>query len=425
MKICVVGLGYVGLPLAVELSYHFPVFGFDISQKRVNDLTHGIDGNGDYTQSEIQAAFENKLKITNCFKDCSKANFYIVTVPTPIDSAKAPDMSHLVSASEAIGQHLKPGDIVVYESTVYPGATEEVCIPILEKTSQLTAGEDFYIGYSPERINPGDKVNRLTSIVKVIAAQDEHTLSILRLVYGKVITAGLHEVTSIAEAEMSKVVENTQRDVNIAFVNEIAKVCNKLNINAKNVLNAASTKWNFLNFYPGLVGGHCIGVDPYYLISKAMNVNASTPLLTTAREVNESMVDFIYENIINFVSNKFEKLTELDVAIWGITFKPNVPDVRNSKAIEIVNKLIDSDSFRSIEVIDPICNIDGTEKFKVSSVPRSLYFDINIIITSHDTFKNNHLFNDILINKKSVLIDITSQYSVNENFSLYNASKNH
>jgi UDP-N-acetyl-D-glucosamine/UDP-N-acetyl-D-galactosamine dehydrogenase len=418
MKICIVGLGYVGFPLAVELSCHFSTYGYDISQRRINELKCFNDVNGDYSKNEIQTAFDNGLRLTDNLRECLDANFYIVTVPTPINQAREPDMSHLVSASEAIGSQLQHGDIVVYESTVYPGATEEVCLPMLAKASGLTAGKDFHVGYSPERINPGDKNNKLTSIVKIISAQDDETLSVIRSVYGKVITAGLHETSTICEAEMSKVVENSQRDVNIAFMNELAIICNKLGISTKNVIDAASTKWNFLNFTPGLVGGHCIGVDPYYLINRASSKSAKTPLLSTAREVNESMADFVYQNIMSTVLNEFLNFSDLKVAVWGITFKPNVPDIRNSKAIEVINKLIDQKAFKYIEVIDPICNSSEIDEFEVTSRPMLSSYDINVIITCHDIFKSDREYCNILNNDKTVLIDITSQFKRNKYFSL-------
>lgn len=417
MQICVVGLGYVGLPLAMELSQYFCTIGYDTSGTRINELKCFNDRNGDYSHVEMQTAIDRGLRITNSAAECVSSNFYIVTVPTPISADREPDMSYLVTASYVVGKQLSLGDIVVFESTVYPGATEEVCLPALEKASGLKAGQDFHIGYSPERINPGDKSNHLANIVKVISAQNDETLSVMKRVYEKVVSAGLHETSSIREAEMSKVVENSQRDVNIAFMNEISIICNKLNIDTNNVLDAARTKWNFLNFKPGLVGGHCIGIDPYYLINKASTVNAEAKLLSSAREINEGMVSFAFENIMSCINEKIHNISDAKIAIWGVTFKPNVPDVRNSKAIEIIHNIIIENKFSYIDIIDPLYVQDATVPFPVSPKPSTSFYDVNLIITCHDIFKEKHEYTDVLDREGSILIDITSQYRRNSYFS--------
>ena len=338
-KIAVVGLGYVGLPLAVTLAKHFPnVIGLDISKRRIEALRQNDDWTGEIDKAEL---VNSSLKLTDNPEDIGHSNFFIVTVPTPVDQQHRPDLSPLESACRLIGPHLRKGSVIVFESTVYPGVTEDFCGPLLEKYSGLLHGQDFRLGYSPERINPGDKEHRLESILKIIAADSPATLSRLRHVYGTVIHAGLHEAPSIKVAEAAKVLENTQRDINIALMNELAIILDRMGVRTKDVLEAAGTKWNFLKFTPGLVGGHCIGVDPYYLTSAAEALGYHPQVILAGRRLNDEMGRFIAGKIIKLLVRHGHSTTGARVGILGLTFKENVPDLRNSKVPDIVNELRD------------------------------------------------------------------------------------
>ena len=335
-RVAVVGLGYVGLPIAVAFGKQGPVIGFDVNQAKVEELRKGLDRTGEVSEKDLA---ETQIRYTWDPADLKAADFIIVAVPTPINDALQPDLRALRMCSEAIGANMAAGTIVVYESTVYPGVTEEVCLPILEKKSGLKAGIDFRVGYSPERINPGDKEHTLERIVKVVSAQDAESLEIVAETYGKVVKAGIHRASSIKVAEAAKVIENTQRDLNIALMNELALIFHRLGIDTKSVLDAAGTKWNFLKFSPGLVGGHCIGVDPYYLTSKAESVGYHPQVILAGRRINNGMGKFVAEQAMKLLGQLPRPVSELKVAVLGLTFKENVPDLRNSKVPDIINEL--------------------------------------------------------------------------------------
>lgn len=349
IKIAVIGLGYVGLPLAVEFGKKYPVIGFDINQSRINELKSGTDHTLEVNDEELSSA--KQLQFSSDINELAECNFYIVTVPTPIDEYKQPDLTPLVKASTAIGSVLKAGDIVVYESTVYPGATEEVCIPELERSSGLTFNKDFFAGYSPERINPGDKEHRVTNILKVTAGSTPEVASLVDDVYNLIITAGTHKAPSIKVAEAAKVIENTQRDVNIALINELAVIFNKMGIDTEAVLTAAGTKWNFLPFRPGLVGGHCIGVDPYYLTHKAQAIGYNPEIILAGRRLNDSMGEYVVTQLVKTMIKKRIQVEGAKVLILGLSFKENCPDVRNTKVIDIVQELKEYNI--DVDVYDP------------------------------------------------------------------------
>lgn len=334
--VAVVGLGYVGLPIAVAFGKRRHTIGFDINKAKVEELQKGFDRTGEVSAADLKAS---DVQYSADSVDLKKADFIIVAVPTPIDEALQPDLKALRMSSELIGKNMSPGTIVVYESTVYPGATEEVCLPILEKTSGLKAGVDFKVGYSPERINPGDKEHTLEKIVKVVSAQDEESLEIVAATYGLVVKAGVHKASSIKVAEAAKVIENTQRDLNIALMNELALIFHRLGIDTKGVLEAAGTKWNFLKFSPGLVGGHCIGVDPYYLTHKAESVGYHPQVILAGRRINNGMGKFVAEQTMKRLGQLGRPVNELKVSVLGLTFKENVPDLRNSKVPDIIKEL--------------------------------------------------------------------------------------
>ncbi|WP_294071809.1 nucleotide sugar dehydrogenase [Sphingomonas sp.] len=335
-KVGVVGLGYVGLPLAVAFSRKHEVVGYDISSRRVEALRDGFDWTGEVASEELKAG---RFRLTDEAADLASSEILIVTVPTPIDEANRPDFTALLTACEIIGPYLSPGKIVVFESTVYPGVTEEICAPALEKASGLRAGADFKLGYSPERINPGDKERPLEKITKVVAGQDSETLDLLADLYGSIIEAGIHCAPSIKVAEAAKVLENTQRDVNIALMNEVSKICHLVGIRSSDVLAAAGTKWNFLKFHPGLVGGHCIGVDPYYLTAKAEQLGYHPEMILSGRRVNDGMGAYVAQRVIKLMAKNALPIRQAPVGILGFTFKEGVPDIRNSKVIDIYNEL--------------------------------------------------------------------------------------
>lgn len=337
LNIGIIGLGYVGLPLAVEFGKKYNTTGFDINEPRVQELTSGKDSTLECTSSELSEAL--LLKYTSSLEDIKKCNFYIVTVPTPIDCNNAPDLTPLKKASEALGKIISADDIVVFESTVYPGATEEVCLPIIERVSGLKFNKDFFAGYSPERINPGDKVNRLTTIVKITSGSTPDVAEFVDAVYRTIVTAGTHKASSIKVAEAAKVIENTQRDLNIAIINEFAKIFNRLDIDTEEVLKAAGTKWNFLPFKPGLVGGHCISVDPYYLTHKAKEVGYMPEVILAGRRINDGMGSYVATQMVKKLASTKIHIDEAKVLVMGFTFKGDCPDVRNTKVIEIIKEL--------------------------------------------------------------------------------------
>jgi UDP-N-acetyl-D-galactosamine dehydrogenase len=351
-KIGVIGLGYVGLPLSVEFGKKFNVLGFDINPNRICDLQNGIDVTNECSNQEISDAVN--LKFSNCIYDLKDCNIYIVTVPTPIDKFKAPDLKPLMNASKMIGTILKKGDIVIYESTVYPGCTEEDCVPVLEESSKLKFNIDFYCGYSPERINPGDKINTLKSIKKVTSGSTVEVAEKVDKLYSTIITAGTHKASSIKVAEASKAIENAQRDLNISFMNELALIFDRIGIDTTDVIEAASTKWNFLKFKPGLVGGHCIGVDPYYLAHKAESLGYISQVILSGRRVNDSISSFIANKVVKLLIQRNQLIKNSKVLLLGLTFKENCPDIRNTKSIDIYNELV-SFGF-SVDIYDPWAN---------------------------------------------------------------------
>lgn len=409
-KVAVIGLGYVGLPVAVHMALEGKVIAFDINSKRIEDLKKGVDITHEVSAKELQ---NSNLTFTSNIEDLRKADFYIVAVPTPIDEAKRPDLSPMLSASEIVGRALKKGDIVVYESTVFPGACEECCLPILENISKLKGGIDFKIGYSPERINPGDKDRSFSKITKIISAEDEETLNVLESVYGAVVKAGVYKAESIKVAEAAKVIENIQRDINIALMNELAIVLDLMGIDTKQVLKAAGTKWNFLNFTPGLVGGHCIGVDPYYLTHKAQTYGYDPEVILSGRKINDSMAEFIVQRTIKLMIKADINIKHANVGVLGLTFKEQCPDTRNSKVTDIIDSLIDYET--DVEVFDPCVNVETLpgyimERFRPMEDLKNL--DVIILAVSHQHFIN-YKPSDYLkhLKKGGVFIDIKGIYS--------------
>ena len=351
-KLAVIGLGYVGLPLAVEFGKKYQVTGFDINHRRINELREGKDVTDEVEPEELEQA--TGLSFTNQLDDIRECNIYIVTVPTPIDQYKKPDLTPLRKASETVGKVLKSGDIVIYESTVYPGCTEDDCVPILEQFSELKYNQDFYCGYSPERINPGDKEHRVYSIQKVTSGSTPEIAEQVDQLYKSIITAGTHKASSIKVAEAAKVIENAQRDLNIAFVNELALIFDRMQIDTLEVLEAAGTKWNFLPFRPGLVGGHCIGVDPYYLTHKAESIGYHPQVILSGRRINDNMGSFVASKVVKLLSQKGHAIKGADILVLGITFKENCPDIRNSRVIDIIREL--QDFGVNVEVYDPMAD---------------------------------------------------------------------
>ena len=347
-KICVIGLGYVGLPIALEFGRKYSVIGFDINAKRVEMMKQGIDPSKELPKEDFESV---DITFTAELEGIREAKFYVVAVPTPIDEHKNPDLKPLLSACKTVGKVLKKGDYVVFESTVYPGCTEEDCVPVLEKESGLKFVQDFKVGYSPERINPGDKEHTLTRIVKVVSGCDEESAEVISQVYGSIITAGVHKASNIKVAEAAKIIENTQRDVNIALMNELSIIFNKIGINTYEVLEAAGTKWNFLRFFPGLVGGHCIGVDPYYLTHKSSELGYHSKVILSGRTINDSMGGLIAKDVVQHIIKMDKSLKQSKVLVMGATFKENVSDIRNSKVADVVNEL---KSFSvNVDVADP------------------------------------------------------------------------
>lgn len=386
LKIAVIGLGYVGLPLAVEFGKKVPVIGFDIHQKRIEELQSGQDHTLEVSPEELQQA--TQLSYSANLDDLKSCNFFIVTVPTPIDDYKQPDLTPLIKASTSIGQVLKKGDVVVYESTVYPGATEEDCIPVLEKFSGLKFNQDFFAGYSPERINPGDKLHRVTNILKITSGSTPEVADFVDQVYNLIIEAGTHKATSIKVAEAAKVIENTQRDVNIALINELAVIFNKMGIDTEAVLKAAGTKWNFLPFRPGLVGGHCIGVDPYYLTHKAQSIGYHPEIILAGRRLNDGMGAYVVTQLVKAMIKKKIQVEGARVLVLGLSFKENCPDIRNTKIIDIVNELQEYNILA--DVYDPWVDTQEAQHeygiTPIASLEQGQY-DAVILAVAHEQFK--------------------------------------
>ena len=402
--IAVIGLGYVGLPLAVEFGKQRKVVGFDINTTRIAELRSGEDNTLEVDEEELAEAAH--LSFTDNPADLADCTIFIVTVPTPIDAYKRPDLTPLLKASETIGRVLKRGDIVIYESTVYPGATEEDCVPVLEKISGLTFNQDFYAGYSPERINPADKVHRLPQIVKVTSGSTPETADKVDALYGSIITAGTHKAPSIRVAEAAKVIENTQRDVNIALVNELALIFDRLNIDTQDVLDAAGTKWNFLPFRPGLVGGHCIGVDPYYLTQKAESVGYHPEVVLAGRRINDGMGEYVVSRTVRGMISKDIPVKGARVLVMGLTFKENCPDLRNTRVVDIIEEL---ESYGiKVDVYDPWVNSAEAKReygLEMINLPQPQGYDAMIVAVAHDEFVQEDIAN-VYGKSQSVVFDV-------------------
>jgi len=406
IKIGIIGLGYVGLPLAIEFGKKFETIGFDINQNRILELRSGHDVTLECSADELAEA--TKLEYSTNLDELKQCNVYIVTVPTPIDEHQQPDLTPLVKASESLGTVIAVGDIVIYESTVYPGATEEVCIPILECVSGMIFNKDFFAGYSPERINPGDKEHRVTTIKKVTAGSTEGVAEIVDSIYRSIIVAGTHKAPSIKVAEAAKVIENTQRDLNIALINELAIIFNKLDIDTEEVLKAAGTKWNFLPFRPGLVGGHCIGVDPYYLTHKAQSIGYHPEVILAGRRINDGMSRYVASQLVKAMLKKRIHVEGANVLIMGLTFKENCPDLRNTKVVDIIAELNEYNI--NVDVYDPWVSAEEAKleyDIEVFTAKPNAEYDGIILAVGHDEFKNISV-NDLKSLKKeaSVLYDL-------------------
>lgn len=414
-KISVIGLGYVGLPVAIEFAKKYDVIGYDIDQEKVSIYQRGIDVTDEVGDEGIKQSTMTFTSDDEMLKQCK---FHIIAVPTPINLDKTPNLTPIISASKTVGKHLTKGSIIVFESTVYPGTTEEICIPIIEEHSGLTFGKDFKVGYSPERINPGDKVNTLTKITKVVSGSDDEALRVISDVYASIIEAGVHEAESIRVAEAAKVIENSQRDINIAFMNELSMVFNKMGINTKAVLEAAATKWNFLKFTPGLVGGHCIGVDPYYFTYKAEQLGYHSQIILAGRKINDNMGKHIASNIIKTMVQAKQQVNGAKVAILGLTFKENVGDVRNTKVIDIIHEL--EEYGVHLLVHDPMTDPEEVyNEFGITLVDENELIDLDVVVFAvpHDMFVNKYTLDNLqhlYKNNTKILIDVKSLFDQKE-----------
>ena len=412
LKIAIIGLGYVGLPLAVEFGKLLPVVGFDIQQKRIQELQSGQDHTLEVSPEELKQA--TQLTYSAHLDDLRSCNFFIVTVPTPIDEFKQPDLTPLIKASTSIGKVLKKGDVVVYESTVYPGATEEACIPVLEQVSGLKFNQDFFAGYSPERINPGDKLHRVTNILKVTSGSTPEVADFVDAVYQLIVTAGTHKAPSIKVAEAAKVIENTQRDVNIALINELAVIFNKLGIDTEAVLQAAGTKWNFLPFRPGLVGGHCIGVDPYYLTHKAQSLGLHPEIILAARRLNDRMGEYVATQLIKEMVKQRIQVVGSKILVMGLSFKENCPDIRNTKIVDMVKALKEYDL--DLDIYDPwVDPLEAAKEYGIDPVASlaNAKYDAIVLAVAHDQFKQMSIDEfKALAKEKYVLYDL--KYILNQ-----------
>ena len=408
-KICIIGLGYVGLPLAHAFSKKYQVVGFDINKPRVEELRSGYDRTLELTDDEVKESITNGMIYSTSMDDIKDCNVYIVTVPTPIDSSNRPDLTPLIKSSQTIGKVLKKDDIVIYESTVYPGVTEEVCVPELECESGMIFNKDFFCGYSPERINPGDKEHTVTKILKITSGSNPEIAIIVDELYKSIITAGTYKASSIKVAEAAKVIENTQRDVNIALINELALIFDTMNINTNDVIEAAGTKWNFIKLKPGLVGGHCIGVDPYYLTHKAEELGYKPNLILGARQINNGMGKYIAEKTIKLMIKAGKLIKDSNILIMGLTFKENCPDIRNTKVVDIISELKDYGA--NIDVYEPW--IDEKDKgyydynFVENPFKNSKKYDSIVVTVGHDKFKSiTQEEYDNIINGEKIIIDV-------------------
>jgi UDP-N-acetyl-D-galactosamine dehydrogenase len=402
----IIGLGYVGLPLAVEFGKKYKTIGLDINKKRIAELKEGVDVTLEVSSEKLKEA--TQLTYTSNLSNAKQCDFFIITVPTPIDAYKRPDLTAVLGATTAVGSILKKGDIVVYESTVYPGLTEELCVPLLEEKSGLKFNQDFFVGYSPERINPGDKEHTVTKILKIVSGSTPEALDKIDVVYRSIITAGLHRAASIKVAEAAKVIENTQRDVNIALINELALLFNKLGIDTDDVLTAARTKWNFLPFSPGLVGGHCIGVDPYYLTHKAQEIGFHTDVILAGRRINDSMGSYVAAETIKLMTRKKIQVCESHILVLGLTFKENCPDIRNTRVVDIISEL--QQYHVHVDIHDPWASKEEVEHeyhLQLTAKPQEYYYDAVILAVAHDQFlkwTRDYLYS--LVKEESVIYDV-------------------
>jgi UDP-N-acetyl-D-glucosamine/UDP-N-acetyl-D-galactosamine dehydrogenase len=414
MRIAIIGLGYVGLPLAIEFGKSIPTIGLDINEQRISELNEGLDTTLEASEEDFKKAVN--LSFTSNEENIADCNFFIVTVPTPINSDNKPDLTLLERASYMVGNYLSHNDIVIYESTVYPGATEEVCVPILEKASGLKFNEDFYCGYSPERINPGDKERTLTQIKKIVSGSTPDATNRVNKLYQTIIEAGTVVVNSIKVAEAAKVIENTQRDLNIALINELAIIFEKLGINTQEVVDAAATKWNFQRYMPGIVGGHCIGVDPYYLTYKSLEIGYKPEVILAGRHLNDNMGNYIAEKVLNLMKQKEIDTSDANILIMGFSFKENCPDHRNSRVIDILNRLEGSNV--SVDIYDPWVNQSDVEteySIKITSDLANKKYDSIIIAVAHDEFKKMDISEyQKLLKEKYVIYDVKSILDVND-----------
>jgi UDP-N-acetyl-D-galactosamine dehydrogenase len=408
-SIGIIGLGYVGLPLAAAFASKYQVTGFDINEKRIKELNKGFDSTNELTPEQLNKVIGSSLKLTTTLADISNCTTFIVTVPTPVNSSKNPDLTPVVKATESVSTVLKKGDTVVYESTVYPGVTEEICVPILEDKTGLKFNVDFFVGYSPERINPGDKKHTITKITKIVSGSTSQTLKDLSALYGSIIEAGIYEAPTIKTAEAAKVIENTQRDINIAFVNELSIIFSKMGIDTNEVLKAAGTKWNFLNFFPGIVGGHCIGVDPYYLAYKSEELGYTPEMILAGRKINDSMPAFIVSQIVKQLLKQNKNSQNAKALILGATFKENCPDLRNSKVVDVYQEL--NEFGFQVDVFDPEADAAvfleeyGFDKLKEIS---NNEYDVVILAVAHDSFKTINP-KDLIV-KEGVVFDVKGFY---------------
>lgn len=413
-RIGIVGLGYVGLPLAVEFGKHFNTVGFDVKASRIAELRAGRDSTLEVTSAELSGV--TRLTFTTDLSDLTACGTYIVTVPTPIDAFKRPDLAPLVAASTSVGKVLKKGNVVIYESTVYPGCTEEVCVPILERESGLVFNRHFFVGYSPERINPGDKEHRLATIKKVTSGSTPQAAKFVDALYRTIVTAGTHPASSLKVAEAAKVIENTQRDVNIALINELALIFARLGIDTEEVLRAAGSKWNFLPFRPGLVGGHCIGVDPYYLTHKAQEIGYHPEMILAGRRLNDSMPTYVAGEIVKLMTRKRIHVNGARALVLGVTFKENCPDIRNSKVIDVVRELQNYGA--DVDVHDPWADPDDCKHeygLRLTRTPKRNHYDVAIVAVAHREFRDRgakHVRR--LCRKKHVLYDIKHVFPATE-----------
>ena len=412
-RIAIIGLGYVGLPLAVAFARHWPVLGFDINEKRVQELQKGWDRNREVPPEALR---QPNLRVTSDPDELDECDVYIVTVPTPVDKAKRPDLGPLTAATRTVARYLKPGDLVVYESTVYPGCTEEVCIPLLEEGSGLKAGRDFKVGYSPERINPGDKEHTLENVVKVVGGMDAETTESLAYLYGKVVKAGVHKAPDIRTAEAAKVIENVQRDLNIALINELAMLFHVLDLDTHAVLEAAGTKWNFLRFTPGLVGGHCIPVDPYYLTYKAQEVGFHPELILAGRRINDGMGRYVAQETVKLLIKARRVVPDSRVLVLGATFKENVPDARNSRVVDLVHELQEYGCH--VEVYDPLIPPDEQQRLGLPFLQEDPFtsdrrYEAVILAVPHRVFLEKgwkSIITQLLQDDKGVIVDVRGAF---------------